>query len=133
MDHDPRLQDTPRCLRLDKRISNCLYIAMQTLERRDDVYHAIAAPTRRAILDELRQGECSVGELVERFDMTQPAISQHLKVLREAGLVTPRSVGRQRRYRLNAARLHEVYDWVGHYERFWRVKLDALGSYLEEH
>ena len=108
-------------------------MGMQTLESRDDVYHAIAAPARRAILDELRQGERSVGELVSSFEMTQPAISQHLKVLREAGLVIPRSIGRQRRYRLNAERLHEVYDWVGHYERFWRFKLDALGTYLEEH
>ena len=106
---------------------------METPQSGDDIYHAIAAPTRRAILDELRQGERTVGELVDCFDMTQPAISQHLKILREAGLVLPRSVGRQRLYQLNGERLREVYDWSGHYNRFWRAKLDALGAYLEEH
>jgi len=105
---------------------------MQNVMSHEDVYHAIAAPTRRAILDELLVGERSVGQLVEQFDVTQPAISQHLKVLREAGLVTRTSVGRERRYRLNAVRLREVYDWVGHYQRFWRDKLDALGAYLDQ-
>ncbi len=105
---------------------------MESTAGHEDVYHAIAAPTRRAILDELQTGERSVNQLVERFDVTQPAISQHLKVLREAGLVTREAVGRERRYRLNPDRLREVYDWVGHYRHFWRGKLDALGAYLEE-
>ncbi len=105
---------------------------MQNLISHEDVYHAIAAPTRRAILDELSGGERSVGQLVEQFDVTQPAISQHLKVLRQAGLVTWQSAGRERRYRLNAVRLREVYDWVGHYQRFWHGKLDALGAYLDQ-
>ncbi len=105
---------------------------MHNVMSHEDVYHAIAAPTRRAILDELSDGERSVGQLVEQFDVTQPAISQHLKVLREAGLVTWQSSGRERRYRLNAVRLREVYDWVGHYRQFWHGKLDALGAYLDQ-
>jgi DNA-binding transcriptional ArsR family regulator len=104
---------------------------MDTVSDYQDVYHAIAAPTRRAILDELLLGERTVGELVDSFEVSQPAISQHLKVLREAGLVTSQAAGRERRYQLNAARLREVYDWIGHYQRFWRGKLDALGAYLE--
>lgn len=117
---------------LDIYISICLYVDMGVTRADEDVYHAIAAPTRRAILDELCDGERSVGQLVRQFDMTQPAISQHLKVLRDAGLVTRHAVGRERRYRLNAERLRDVYDWVGHYRRFWHDKLDALGAYLEQ-
>jgi DNA-binding transcriptional ArsR family regulator len=105
---------------------------MHTLAPHEAAYHAIAAPTRRAILDLLRVEERTVGELVAAFDLTQPAISQHLRVLREAGLVTPRQAGRQRVYQLNAAPLRAVYDWIGHYERFWRDKLGALGAYLDD-
>jgi DNA-binding transcriptional ArsR family regulator len=64
--------------------------------------------------------------------MSLPAISQHLQVLTEAGLVTQRRVGRQRFYRLNPEPLKKVSDWVAHYEQFWEEKLDALGRYLEE-
>jgi DNA-binding transcriptional ArsR family regulator len=106
---------------------------MSALLRDDEAtFRAIAAPARRAILDLLRQGEHSVNELVEAFDLTQPAISQHLKVLREAGLVALEQRGRQRVYRLHAEPLREVYDWIGHYETFWRRKLDALGDYLDK-
>jgi DNA-binding transcriptional ArsR family regulator len=96
-----------------------------------DVYTAIADPTRRGLLDLLAEGERPVKRLAEPFAMTRPAVSQHLRVLREAGLVTERRVGRERRYRLRAAPLREVDEWVGHFERFWRGRLEALGEHLE--
>jgi DNA-binding transcriptional ArsR family regulator len=96
-----------------------------------DTFQAIADPTRRRLLNRLAEGEQPVSSLAARFDVTLSAISQHLRILREAGLVTEQRVGRQRIYRLNAARLQEVAEWVAHYERFWSEKLDALGDYLE--
>lgn len=97
-----------------------------------DVFAAIADPTRRAILDRLSQGEQPVKQLAKPYAMSLPAISQHLKVLLEVGLVTQRKVGRERLYRLNPEPLKEVSNWVNHYEQFWQEKLDALGDYLEE-
>jgi DNA-binding transcriptional ArsR family regulator len=79
----------------------------------------------------LGAGELSVNRLAEPFRMTRPAISQHLGVLRRAGLVAVRRVGRERRYRLRAEPLQQVYDWVAHYERFWPGKLKALGNDLD--
>jgi DNA-binding transcriptional ArsR family regulator len=96
-----------------------------------DVYLAIADPTRRRLLDLLGQGEQSVMGLAESFDMTLSAISQHLRLLREVGLVSVRPVGRERFYRLSAQALVEVANWVQSYERFWRTKLDALGEHLK--
>ena len=71
-------------------------------------------------------------ELAGQFHVTLSAISQHMRVLREVGLVTVRRVGRERRYRLSAGALQEVAEWVGHYERFWGEKLAALGEQLEK-
>jgi DNA-binding transcriptional ArsR family regulator len=99
--------------------------------RRDAVFRALADPTRRAMLDRLRDRESSVGELAEPFAMSQPAVSQHLKVLAEAGLVRARRDGRQRVYRLRPAPLREAFDWLERYARFWGDKLDALGAYLD--
>jgi DNA-binding transcriptional ArsR family regulator len=96
-----------------------------------DVFLAVADPTRRRLLDLLAAGEKGVTELAEPFDVTLPAISQHLRILREAKLVRERREGRRRLYRIDPAPLREVFDWIGHYERFWREKLDALGNYLE--
>jgi DNA-binding transcriptional ArsR family regulator len=97
-----------------------------------DVFQAIADPTRRRILDLLSGGEQPVSDLASRFDVTLSAISQHLGVLREVGLVVGRQEGRERIYRLNATALKEVSDWVGQYERFWRERLAALGDHLED-
>lgn len=99
---------------------------------RQATFRALADPTRRALLDLLVDGERSVTELVGRFEVSQPAISQHLGLLRDAGLVGERRSGRQRLYRLRAAPLAEVYDWVGHYRRFWDDRLAALGDHLDE-
>jgi DNA-binding transcriptional ArsR family regulator len=97
-----------------------------------DVFLAIADPTRRAILHRLAKGEQSAGELATPFHVSQSAISQHLAILRGAGLVRVRSVGRQRFYLLRPAPLKRVQRWVSHYERFWSERLDALGAYLDE-
>lgn len=95
-----------------------------------EVFQAIADPTRRALLDLLLESERPVKSLVERFAMSQPAISQHLRVLRKAGLVSERRAGRQRLYRLEGDALAQVADWLAHYEEFWKTKLAALGRHL---
>ncbi len=97
-----------------------------------DVFVAIADPTRRALLDKLCNGEQAVKELASPFAMSLPAISQHLQILCEAGLVQMRKSGRQRLYRLNPEPLKQVSDWINEYEQFWQEKLGALGNYLEE-
>ncbi len=79
----------------------------------------------------LSQSERSVNELTTPFDMSQPAVSQHLKVLRDAGLVYVERNGRERLYRIDPRPLKQVHDWLGHFERFWEKKLDALGRYLD--
>ena len=96
-----------------------------------DVYKAIADPTRRAILNLLSEADRPVNELAIPFRMSQPAISQHLKVLREAGLVTVKREGRQRLYHMEPGPLREVYNWLEHFEQYWERKLDALGTYLD--
>jgi DNA-binding transcriptional ArsR family regulator len=101
-------------------------------QRRDEVFRALADPTRRAMLEQLLAGEISAGELAEPYEMSQPASSRHLKVLLDAGLVRASQRGRQRVYRLHAAPLREVFDWIALYERAWGARLDALGKYLDE-
>jgi DNA-binding transcriptional ArsR family regulator len=98
----------------------------------DLVFRAVSDPTRRALLDLLAGAERSVSELVAHFEISQPAVSQHLRLLVDAGLARVRRDGRQRLYALDAAPLREVYDWAGHYEQFWEGKLKRLGTYLEK-
>ena len=97
----------------------------------DNVFSALADPTRRAILARLAEGESSVGELAEPFDISLPAISRHLRVLRNAGLVLRHKDGRVRRCALDAAPLKAASDWVETYRRFWDDQFDALAEYLE--
>ena len=106
-------------------------MVMTTTAPNASVFHAIADPTRRRILDLLMAGEMAATAIAEPFEMSQPAVSQHLKVLREVGLVTQQKVGRQRRYRLEPEQLRQVYDWIAHYERFWTDRLNKLGAYLD--
>ncbi|GGR78802.1 transcriptional regulator [Micromonospora fulviviridis] len=91
----------------------------------------LAEPTRRRILDRLRRSESSVGELVAALGMSQPAVSKHLKVLREAGLVTCRTAAQQRIYRIDLRPLRAVDDWLGPYRRMWTDHLDALERHLD--
>jgi DNA-binding transcriptional ArsR family regulator len=92
---------------------------------------AIAEPRRREILRLVWTSELAAGEIARHFDVTRPAISQHLRVLKDAGLVRSRRAGRQNLYRLEAAPLREVFDWVSFYQRFWGERLEALGRYLD--
>ena len=95
-------------------------------------YGALAEPHRRQILDLLREGERPAGELVERLALSQPGVSKHLKVLREAGLVTVRADGKRRLYRLRADPLAEVDTWLARYRTFWSERLDELERHLED-
>jgi DNA-binding transcriptional ArsR family regulator len=99
----------------------------------DHVFAALASPARRELLRLLLQeGAQPAGRLAERFDMSRPSVSEHLKVLRDAGLVAESRKGRERHYRLEAAPLMEVRDWLTPYERFWRDRLAGLGALLDE-
>jgi DNA-binding transcriptional ArsR family regulator len=97
-----------------------------------DVFRAIADPTRRAILDRLRAGATPVNVLAADFHQTRPAISKHLRVLRQAKLVAERRDGRIRRYHLEPARLQVVAGWVEGYRAFWQMSLTNLKRYLED-
>jgi DNA-binding transcriptional ArsR family regulator len=96
----------------------------------DQVYGAIADPTRREILGILAQGETNVGSLAERFPISLNGVSKHLKVLERAGLIERTIEGREHRLRLNAEPLREAVMWLEHYRRFWTARLDALESLL---
>jgi DNA-binding transcriptional ArsR family regulator len=96
-----------------------------------NIFRAVADSTRRAILDLLSQGDLPVMALAGSFKMTLPAVSQHLRVLRQAGLVMERRCGRQRIYSLQAKPLREVADWVRYYECFWNNRLKKLRDHLD--
>ena len=102
------------------------------MELTSDVFRAVSDPTRRQMLELLGGGERTAAELAAPFDMTQPAVSQHLRVLREAGLVDVRKEGRHRVYTLDPRPLREVFDWAGYFEGFWKKRLSALGARLSE-
>jgi DNA-binding transcriptional ArsR family regulator len=94
-------------------------------------FEVLAEPRRREILDLLRTGERPVNDLVERLTLTQPAVSKHLKVLREAGLVEVRQDAQRRWYRLRPEPLFEIDAWLAPYRRFWNERLDALERHLD--
>jgi DNA-binding transcriptional ArsR family regulator len=94
-------------------------------------FEVLAEPRRREILDLLRAGERPVGELVEALELSQPAVSKHLKVLRDAGLVEVRQDAQRRWYRLRPAPLAEIDAWLEPYRDLWRGRLDALEAHLD--
>jgi DNA-binding transcriptional ArsR family regulator len=102
------------------------------VKRLDGVFHAIADETRRRILVLLRDGERSVVELASHFPVTRPAISQHLRVLKDARLVRVRREGRTHYYRVETAPLNGVVDWLAYFDAFWDDKLGALARHLEK-
>ncbi len=95
-------------------------------------FDVLAEPVRRRILDDVRDGERSVGELVERLHMSQPGVSKHLRVLREAGLVEVRRDAQRRLYRVRPEPLAEVDAWLAPYRRLWAGRLDALERSLDD-
>jgi DNA-binding transcriptional ArsR family regulator len=105
---------------------------MVTQQAAATVFAAIADPTRRAILDLLRRHEMSAGELASRFPVSRPAVSRHVRVLREAGLVQERREAQWRRYSLNPAPLAQVDRWIAAYRVFWGARLHDLKRYVED-
>jgi DNA-binding transcriptional ArsR family regulator len=101
----------------------------QTLNK---VFAALSDPTRRAILERLARSNASVSELATPFAMSLPAISKHLRVLEQAGLIARTRDGRIHRLRLMAQPMKDAAAWIAHYQRFWEGQLEALADYLHE-
>ena len=101
-------------------------------DRLSATFAALADPTRRAIIARLASGECSVTELAEPFDMSMPAVSKHLRVLEQAGLIVRRREAQWRPCRIEAAPLKAVADWAEHYRHLWEGRLDRLDAYLKQ-
>lgn len=95
-------------------------------------FGALADPTRRAILARLSKGDASVLELAEPFDMSQPAVSKHLKVLERAGLIVRGRDAQRRPCRLDPHRLKQASDWLGTYRQFWEASYERLDDYLQQ-
>jgi len=95
-------------------------------------FEVVAEPNRRRILDLLRTGERPVTEIVDGLDVSQPAVSKHLRVLREAGLVEARVDAQRRMYRLKPQSLREIDDWLAPYRALWTTSLDRLERHLDE-
>ena len=95
-----------------------------------DTFAVLAEPTRRRIVDRLRAGERSVGALVDELDLSQPAVSKHLRVLRDAGLVSSRTAAQRRIYRIEPEPFRELDAWLAPYRRLWTRHLDALERHL---
>ena len=98
----------------------------------DQAFHALGDPTRRSIVSRLSRGPASVSELAEPLPMSLPAVTQHLDVLRESGLVRTEKVGRVRHCRLEAARLTAVERWIAVHRTAWETRLDELGDVLDD-
>ncbi|HKB95894.1 MAG TPA: metalloregulator ArsR/SmtB family transcription factor [Rhizomicrobium sp.] len=105
---------------------------MQIELRQSEVFRALGDPTRRALYERLIAGEETVSALTARFAVSQPAISQHLKTLREAGLVAVRREGREAHYSAGPEGLKPLFDWMAHYEKFWRSRDARLKATLKE-
>jgi DNA-binding transcriptional ArsR family regulator len=105
---------------------------MVTNIARRDVFQAIADPHRRAIINLLSQKRLTLNGVAENFSISRPAISKHIKILHECGLVTLEQRGRERYCEVKLEKLTEVSDWVEQYRKFWEAKFDALEAYLQE-
>jgi len=98
-----------------------------------DTFIALADPTRRQIIESLASGEASFGTLAEQFEMSRPAVSQHLKVLRESGIVAVRADAQRRIYSLSDDGLKDIDEWLGKVRGYWSQRLDNLENVLGEH
>ena len=99
---------------------------------RRDVFQAIADPTRRAIINILAQQSMNLNAVADQFDVSRPAISKHIKILTECGLIVIKQKGRERYCEADLSSLKEVSEWTSRMQQFWSQKLDALGDFLEE-
>ena len=102
------------------------------MQTEDLVFRALADPSRRAIFERLTYGEAAVKDLTARFEISQPAVSQHLATLRQAGLVAERRDGRLNYYRVEPNGLRPLVDWIAHYQAFWTGSFDRLQNLLKE-
>lgn len=102
------------------------------METRRDVFQAIADPNRREIISLIAKEKLTLNGVAEHFDVSRPAISKHIKILTECGLITIRQSGRERYCEAKLEKLNEVSHWVEQYKKFWETKLDALEIYLAE-
>ncbi|MEM8815547.1 MAG: metalloregulator ArsR/SmtB family transcription factor [Pseudomonadota bacterium] len=100
-------------------------------ENLDRIFSALSDPTRRGMLAQLASGEANVSALAERYDMSQPAVSKHLRVLESAGLVSKTKQGRESIVRVDPRPIEEASTWIGRYARFWRLQFDAVDEYLQ--
>jgi DNA-binding transcriptional ArsR family regulator len=98
----------------------------------DKIFHALADPSRRAIFESLTRGEAAVKELTARFDVSQPAVSQHLATLKDAGLVHGRRQGRCVYYRVEPGGMKPLIDWITHFRAFWTERVARLEKLLEK-
>ncbi len=99
---------------------------------RRDVFQAIADPTRRAIINLITHKSLNLNSVAENFDISRPAISKHIKILTECGLIVIKQSGRERFCEAKLEKLNEVSEWVEQYRKFWTLKLDALENYLNK-
>jgi DNA-binding transcriptional ArsR family regulator len=105
---------------------------IHVVEQADEVFRALADPTRRAVFERLTRGEASVKDLTAHFDVSQPAISQHLAALRRANLVVERREGRNTYYRVEPDALKPLVDWIARYQAFWVERGKRLKKALED-
>jgi DNA-binding transcriptional ArsR family regulator len=109
-----------------------IYLYILLVHQPAEIFRALADPTRLAVFESLAASELSVSELTAKFDVSQPAISQHLATLRASGLVSPRKSGRQVFYRVDPAGMQPVISWIAHYRAFWKEKLPRLEALLKD-
>jgi DNA-binding transcriptional ArsR family regulator len=124
-------------VRLNRRLTinkhMLIYCSMQRAAAVEDkIFQALADPSRRAIFESIMRGEAAVKDLTARFDISQPAVSQHLATLKDAGLVNGRREGRCVYYRMEPRGIKPLIDWIAHYRAFWTERVDRLGRLLEK-
>ncbi len=108
-----------------------MYCMLRGAVTEDKIFRALADPSRRAIFKSLMRGEAAVKDLTARFDISQPAVSQHLASLLDAGLVNGRREGRSVYYRVEPQGMKPLIDWIAHYRDFWTTHVDRLEKLLE--
>jgi DNA-binding transcriptional ArsR family regulator len=102
------------------------------METRRDVFQAIADPTRRQIINLIAQQSMNLNAIADNFEITRPAISNHIRILHECGIISISQVGRERYCKIQPENLREVSDWIGQFRQLWEMKLDSFEEYLDK-
>ena len=102
------------------------------METRRDVFQAIADPTRRQIINLIAQQSMNLNAIADNFEITRPAISNHIHILHECGIISISQVGRERYYKIQPENLREVSDWISQFRQLWEMKLDSFEEYLNK-